>query len=101
MASLYLDVIDFTKSGGAAIYVWNNIKAAKLVSVSAPKLYELLMLNVELSQNALFTVAGIYCLSSALLKAATDIFENLTHFMTSEVAVMGDLNLNWMSTDSW
>lgn len=45
---------------GLAIYVINNIKESQSVSMSVPKQYELLILNKELSQNALFKVVGIY-----------------------------------------
>ncbi len=45
-------------------------------------------------------VVGIYRLTSVPLEAVSDIFENLTPFMTSEVTMIGDLNLSWKSTDS-
>lgn len=80
MTATYLDV-----TGLLRVEVWlsvrNTIKASMLVNVSIPKLYKLLIVNIELGQNTVFTIVGKCHPHSPPLEAIADIFENLNPFM--------------------
>ena len=52
------------------------------------------------SQNVNFYVAGIYCPASATSGAINTVSELLAPFIASEMVILGDLNLDWLTPSS-
>lgn len=80
------------KGGGVAIYLTNNFKATQSLNVWLPKQFELLVINVFISLNVIFYVAGIYCAPSATAGANRTVSELLGPF--TETVISEDLNLD-------
>ena len=73
--------------GGVAIYVRSYLMAQCSLSISIPKMCELLVIKVAISQNMHIFIAGAVGIISDYLKP----------FLVSEQVVLGDLNLNWLT----
>ncbi len=81
-----------TKGSGVALYVKNHLQCTILLSKSVPKLLELLVLKIKLSNNFSLSVAVCYRPPSAPLCSLTVLSELLAPHISSEFILLGDLN---------
>lgn len=64
-----------------------------LKATSSPKLFELLVLSLQLCSYARRTVIGIYCPPSAKKCALNELTDLIAIFITPDVLIPGDFNL--------
>lgn len=88
------------KGGGVAIYIKSKFHVTQLSSLSIPKQFELLALKLEFSHGQSLTVIGCYRPPSASPEALTSLASSVTGFNSSELLLIGDLNLDWLTTSS-
>ncbi|KAL7865358.1 hypothetical protein SRHO_G00106050 [Serrasalmus rhombeus] len=86
--------------GGVVIYTNVNLQANVLCAVSKEKCYEFLALQVSLGKNNSFVLIGIYRPPSAPHSAVEELADLLSKFSASELLVLGDFNLKWLSNAS-
>jgi exonuclease III len=55
-----------SKGGRVAIFTKDHLQCSVVSTKSVPKLFDLLVINMKLSNRSLLTVSGCYCLPSAL-----------------------------------
>lgn len=89
-----------TRGGGVAIYSRACLGCTVLKAVSVDKSFEFLAVKVAIAQNNSITVVGIYRPPAAPSSAINEIADLLTPFTDSELIVVGDFNLNWLSSVS-
>lgn len=83
-----------------AVYIKSCLSVTVLKTVSSPHSFELIALKINLPSNNFINVVGLYRPPSATPKAISDITCILSQFSKSEMLVLGDFNLNWLSLDS-
>lgn len=88
------------KGGGVAIYIKNTFHATLLSSVSITKQYEFLALKLDFQQGQSFTVVGCYRSPSASSEALNSISNYISGLNPGELVLVGDLNLDWLSSAS-
>ena len=81
-----------------AIFVKNMFAVSVLHSVLLPKEFEFLALNVSLNHNNKVMVIGAYHPPSAHTKALIKLVNLISEYGDSEMLLMGDLNLDWLSS---
>jgi len=81
-----------TKGGGVALYVKDHLQCVVSLSKSVPKLFELLVIKIKLSNNFSLSVAVCYRPPSAPLCSLTTLSELLAPHISSEFILLGDLN---------
>ena len=81
-----------TKGGGVALYVKDHLQCVVSLSKSVPKLFELLVIKIKLSNNFSLSVAVCYRPPSAPLGSLTTLSELLAPHISSEFILLGDLN---------
>ena len=89
-----------TIRGGVSIYVKDCFPVTVISSLSQPKCYELLMLNVSLGKSTRaenLLVVGVYRKPTAISSVITDIFNLLVPYEKTEILMLGDLNLNFLT----
>ena len=88
------------KGGGVAVYIKSCLSVTVLKTVSSPHSFELIALKINLSVHNFINVVGLYRPPSAIPNAMSDITHILSQLSKSEMLVLGDFNLNWLSLDS-
>lgn len=86
-----------TRGGGVAIY---SRARTVLKAVSGYKSFEFLALKVSIAQNNSIVVVCIYRPPAAPSSAINEIGDLLAPFTDSELIVLGNFNLNWLSSAS-
>ena len=86
------------RAGGVAIYTADKLQCSVLHSISIPRQFELLAVQITIA-NAPLTVIGCYRPPSAIMDATTSLTELLSKF-SSEIILLGDLNWDWLSDKS-
>ncbi len=81
-----------SKGGGVAIYSKEHLHCTIALAKSIPKQFELLVIQVRLSNNFSFTVAGCYRPPSAPACTLEALSSALAPFTRSELVLLGDLN---------
>ncbi len=88
------------KGGGVAIYIKNKFHATLLSSLSISKQFEFLALKLEFQQSQSLTVMGCYRPPSACSEALISLNNCITGSNAGEIVLVGDLNLDWLSSAS-
>ncbi|XP_023185555.1 uncharacterized protein LOC111607635 [Xiphophorus maculatus] len=88
------------KGGGVAICVKNNFNVTLLSSVSIPKQFEFLALKIEFTKAQNITVIGCYRPPSAGCDALPNLYKYLADLNNNEFVLLGDLNLDWLTSSS-
>ncbi len=91
------------RGGGVAIFIKKGFSVTVVDSVAIPKCFEYLALSVSLNNSAnggKITVLGVYRPPSAPSTAISDLAHLISSYLSSEVILMGDLNLDWLSNAS-
>ena len=83
-----------------SIYIKSVIQVKVLNSLSKEKCFQLLALKVCTGNNNSFVVAEIYRPPSAPSHAIDDLVELLNPHINSEMLILGDFNLNWLTNVS-
>ena len=86
-------------AGGIAIYVANKFHVTTLNTIATPKEFELLALQIKISDVPL-TIVGCYRFPRAVAASVPNLTAILTDLISTEVVVIGDLNLNWLNEQS-
>ena len=81
-----------SKGGGVAIFVKEHLHCSTALARSIPKQFDLLVLNIKLSNNYSLSVAGCYRPPSAPACALAALSSALAPFTRSECVILGDLN---------
>lgn len=87
------------RGGGVAIYVSTKFNASILCCQSIPKQFEFLALQIKIA-NAPLTIIGCYRPPSAMSEALANLTEVLSSYNGTEMVLLGDLNLDWLSDKS-
>lgn len=85
------------RGGGIAIYVKCCLNVSVSISTSVPKQYECLVLNLVLGNNARLTLGGVYRPPSAPPCTLCKLSDILSNYANSELLILGDFNLDWLS----
>ena len=80
-------------AGGIAIYVANKFHVTNLYSITTPDVFELLSLQIKIADVPL-TIVGCYRPPRALAESVSNLTAILTGLISTEVVVIGDVNLN-------
>ena len=97
------DRVGKTVGGGIAIYVKKHISVSVVLSLSSPKCFEYLALKISLGNTANcenLLLIGLYRQPKANANATERIFRLLSSHGISEILMMGDANLNWLTAAS-
>lgn len=87
------------RAGGTAIYVSEKLQASVLRSVSIPRQFEFLAIQIVLGNSPL-TIIGCYRPPSASKDAIRSLTDLLSECTASELILLGDLNWDWLSDSS-
>lgn len=88
------------KGGGVAIYVNSSLHVNLLQAKSICKQFELLELKIEIAKGLHLNVVGCYRPPSATANALQALKELLCKFNSNETILIGDLNWDWLSSNS-
>ena len=83
------------KGGGVAIYVKTHFPVTILHAAAIPSSFEIIALKINIGSNDSITVLGVYRPPSADALALDKLAQLMAKFSTSEILVLGDINLNW------
>lgn len=78
----------------------NKFYVTQLSSLPIPKQFELLALKLEFSHSQSITFIGCYRPPSASHEALASLASSVTGFNSSELLLVGDLNIDWLTTSS-
>ena len=79
------------------MYVKSTFVASCALNVTIPQKCEILVLGVTMSQNVHVFVAGVYRPPAALVDVMSTIAEHLEKCLSSELMVLGDFNLDYLT----
>ena len=86
--------------GGVAIFVKSALTVSILHAATIPKCFEFIALKIVCGRNDSFVVVGVYRPPNALANSVDMIFSLLSAYNNSELLILGDFNLNWLSRAS-
>lgn len=89
-----------TRGGGVAIFVKESFSVTIVNSVSVPKNFEYLALSVSLGNCEKLPLLGVYRPPSAPSAGISDLAHLISSHLSSEIILLGDLNLDWLSNTS-
>jgi hypothetical protein len=89
-----------SKGGGVAVYVKDKFSVVVLTSVTTPKQFEYLSLNLNHGSSLNIVVSCCYRPPCATVGSLDCIFKLLSHNVNSEFVLMGDLNQDWLTSSS-
>lgn len=87
------------RAGGIAIYVSSKFHVSVLLSLSIPRQFELLALQIMVANTPITTI-GCYRPPSAVSETLSSLTELLSNLCKSETILLGDLNWDWLSAKS-
>ncbi len=86
-----------SKGGGVIVYVKEHLATHIILSTSVPKLFECIVLDVCVGGTIHIIISGVYFPPTAPNSALEKLCKILSNYTTSELTILGDLNLNWLS----
>jgi len=88
------------KGGGIVIYVRNKFHTRVITAISISKMFELLVVKIELSKDAYLTLAGCYRPLSANSDSLVLLEQHLSAIDFNEILLVGDFNCDWLTPAS-
>ena len=82
------------------MYVRSSLHASVLKSVSLPKQFELLAIDLEFGKDCHLCLVGCYRPPAAVGGALASLSSALTDLLSNDIVLLGDLNWDWMSPNS-
>jgi len=89
-----------SKGGGVAMYIKSNYHVTVLKSVSFPKQFELLAIDLEYGKDCHLCIVGCYRPPAAISDALTSLLAVLNDILSKDLVLLGDLNWNWLTSNS-
>lgn len=87
------------RGGGVAVYIKSGLSVSVLNSITKPKCFEFIALQIQLGPSPL-VVIGIYRPPSADSESIDSLAKLISMYEDSEMLIMGDFNLNWLNNAS-
>lgn len=81
-----------SKGGGVAIYIKSQFHATVIKSLSIPKQFELLAIDLHYGNNCHLNIVGCYRPPSAVNNTLTSLPSVLVELLEKEFLLLGDLN---------
>lgn len=85
------------RGGGIEIYELNKFLTMVITAISISKMFELLVLKIELSKDAYLTLASCYRPPSANSDFLVLLEQHLSAIEFNEILLVGDFNWDWLT----
>ena len=87
------------RCGGVALYISNRFQGTVLETVTIPRQFEFLAVQIMVANNPL-TIISVYRPPSAVSETLVNLIELISKYTHTEIVLLGDLNWDWNSDKS-